>query len=150
MDSLYGGTGNDTLDGGTGTYSDLLMGGDDTDTADYSARTAALTITLDDPAWDGEAGEKDTVMYCEIVFGGSGNDTITGNADPNRLEGRAGDDRLFGGNGADHLLGGWGADYLDGGDDGVNDRLEGQQNGDTFVKNKIDTIMDLGAGDVIV
>ncbi|MBI5430677.1 MAG: hypothetical protein HY938_09520, partial [Nitrosomonadales bacterium] len=43
-DSLYGESGNDTLIGGTG--SNLLDGGVGSDTADYSAETGALNVTL--------------------------------------------------------------------------------------------------------
>jgi Ca2+-binding RTX toxin-like protein len=150
MDFLHGFVGNDTLDGGTGLHSDTLFGGDGTDVADYSARTAPLTITLDNSAWDGEAGEKDIVNYCEVVYGGSGNDSITGNVDPNKLEGRGGDDSLYGGNGADYLIGGSGNDHLDGGADGAIDTLFGQQGADTFVRNVIDSIQDLTVEDRIV
>src|SRR3954447_4939149 len=53
------GAGADTLKPGTGA--DVLSGGAGIDLADYSARTGDLTITLDDHAGDGEAGEGDNV-----------------------------------------------------------------------------------------
>ena len=43
-DALYGGTGNDTLTGGAGN--DALFGGADTDTADYTASTLGVTVSL--------------------------------------------------------------------------------------------------------
>jgi Ca2+-binding RTX toxin-like protein len=150
LDALHGGTGNDSLDGGLGTYADILDGGDDIDIADYSLRTMPLNITLDNPAWDGEASEKDTVVYCEVVFAGSGDDRITGNSDPNRLEGRGGKDSLFGGNGADQLYGGFGDDYLDGGNDNCRDSLWGENGNDTFVRNGMDVMVDRIIGETII
>ena len=54
---LTGGEGNDVLDGGGGA--DTLGGGEGYDLADYSARTAPVSLTLDGAANDGEAGEQD-------------------------------------------------------------------------------------------
>ena len=52
----------------------------------------------------------------ENCIGGSGNDSVTGNAADNRLYGRAGADTLLGGAGDDRLNGGAGADRLEGGE----------------------------------
>jgi Ca2+-binding RTX toxin-like protein len=51
----------------------------------------------------------------ENVFGGSGNDVLTGDAKANLLYGADGADTLSGGGGADYLDGGAGVDTLDGG-----------------------------------
>ena len=51
----------------------------------------------------------------ENATGGSGDDTISGNAAANVLNGNGGDDQLFGLDGNDTLIGGVGADVLDGG-----------------------------------
>lgn len=108
-DTIFGSGGNDTLVGDVGK--DSLVGGDDTDTADYSARTAALTIDLDDVDDDGEAGEGDNVSSTiEIVLGGSGNDSLTGNALGQTLVGNGGTDTLTGLAGDDQLLGRDGVD----------------------------------------
>ena len=50
------------------------------DVADYSRRSAPLTVTLNDGVRDdGEAGEGDTVDWgVEGVLGGSGDDLIVG------------------------------------------------------------------------
>jgi serralysin len=53
--------------------------------------------------------------FIENAFGGSGNDSITGNLRDNRLEGRAGNDTLIGGDGNDSLYGGPGIDDMFGG-----------------------------------
>jgi Ca2+-binding RTX toxin-like protein len=127
IDTLKGGAGDDTLNGGagddifsTGTAddgSDILVGGDGTDTADYSTRSAALTITVDAVADDGESGEGDTVSAdIEIVKGGSAADDITGSASANTIYGGAGADILAGGGGNDTLYGEAGDDTFDEGD----------------------------------
>jgi serralysin len=67
-----------------------------------------------------------TDLHFESVIGGSGNDTLFGNAAGNSLTGNSGhdilvgadgDDQLLGGAGRDILIGGLGIDALDGGDD---------------------------------
>jgi Ca2+-binding RTX toxin-like protein len=138
-DALNGGDGNDMLDAGTG--SDFLSGGAGQDRAVYATRTAGVTVSLDNVANDGAAGEKDDVRSdIEDVAGGSGNDTLTGDKDANLLignggadklygldgndvlDGGSGDDQLYGQNGNDLLDGGVGTDYLSGGNgtgDGV-------------------------------
>ena len=83
-DSVQGGAGNDTLHGGTGA--DTLAGGAGTDTADYGARAAPLTVTLDGGANDGETGENDNARAdVENVIGGAGDDSLVGSAAANVL-----------------------------------------------------------------
>lgn len=101
-DTLIGGDAGDTLIGGPGA--DTMSGGGGIDVLDYSDRTNPLTITLDDKADDGEAGENDKdAPDIEIVNGGSGNDTITGSDVDNILNGNGGNDTLNGGAGDDAL-----------------------------------------------
>jgi Ca2+-binding RTX toxin-like protein len=50
-----------------------------------------------------------------FVFGGSGNDSLTGDSGDNVLIGNGGDDSLVGNDGRDLLIGGLGADMVDGG-----------------------------------
>ena len=66
----------------------------------------------------------------EHIFGGSGNDTLTGNTLNNTLNGNDGDDVLSGGDGNDTLNGGAGADTLNGGDG--NDALNGGAGADAL------------------
>jgi Ca2+-binding RTX toxin-like protein len=49
------------------------------------------------------------------LWGGPGNDVVSGLGGADRLFGDAGADRLYGGDGTDRLVGGTGADRLDGG-----------------------------------
>jgi Ca2+-binding RTX toxin-like protein len=113
---LSGGPGGDVLDGSLGA--DVLAGGPGFDAVDYSRRTAAVTVAFDAVASDGEAGEGDLVSTdMEDAYGGSGNDTLTGNQVDNLLAGGPGSDLIAGGAGNDFLLGEAGGDRLDGGAD---------------------------------
>src|SRR5581483_1350275 len=108
---LQGGAGNDTLDGGLGA--DSLFGGTGIDTATYASRTNRVVVLLDGAPNDGEPGEGDNVRAdVENVVGGSGDDSLIGDANANVLGGGAGDDVLDGQLGADMLNGGAGADTV--------------------------------------
>ena len=105
-DHLDGGEGNDILDGDTANAvffdpePDDLIGGDGIDLADYSGRSANLTIDIPEPppnpiilpaANDGQAGEGDRVYSSiENVDGGGGSDAITGSSATNVLNGGSG------------------------------------------------------------
>jgi Ca2+-binding RTX toxin-like protein len=104
-DQLGGGPGDDQLFGGGGA--DNFQGADGFDFADYSRRFGFdLTITIDNVANDGAAGEGDNVIdTVEGVVGSSANDTITGSSAANTL---------FGGPGTDTLVGAGGRDLMDG------------------------------------
>jgi hypothetical protein len=122
-DYFFGGAGDDLLDGGLGA--DFLSGGDGRDRADYSARTAPVTISADGLWNDGQAGEADNVATTiEDLAGGSGDDTLAGGAAANQLLGGDGADALTGGDGGDAIDGGAGTDKIDagGGDDAVHTR----------------------------
>ncbi len=111
-DVLNGDDGDDVLEGGSA--GDSFVGGAGVDTADYSARTVALTIDLDGAADDGETVENDNVRPdVERLLGGSGDDTLTGNNAVNVLSGGAGNDLLDPGRGAgDQLIGGLDVDTV--------------------------------------
>jgi uncharacterized delta-60 repeat protein len=146
-DTLDGGAGDDTLDGGAGTAADDFRGGPGVDTADYSARTTTLNLSLDAVANDGEAGENDSLSQVEKVRGGSGNDRITAVsfvADGYAFFGNAGDDELIGTNISDALWGGSGNDYLDGVD--ANDYLNGGAGNDTLIGGQGDDALDDTSG----
>lgn len=112
-DTIYGGSGNDAL------YPDpnpvggeSYWGGSDNDTVSYSGQSESFTISLDDVANDGMAGETDNVHTdVENVYGGTGSDTITGSSAANVLVGAAGAGELATG-GVDTISGGAGNDIL--------------------------------------
>jgi Ca2+-binding RTX toxin-like protein len=109
--TVNGSTGDDTLNEGpdaNGPSSETFNGGAGTDTVDYSARTAALTITMDGATASGDSAQSEADVIgtdVENVYGGSAADTIVGNDNDNDLEGNGGGDTICGGNGNDTLLG---------------------------------------------
>ena len=140
-DWLAGGLGNDHIDGdgancvvaSTGVYaSDLCTSGAaaasgtaGANVLDFSDRTAAVKVDLSDPASDqiGVLGEKDIVVNCSNIRGGSGADTLTGDSGNNMIWGGPGDDTIRGGGGDDTLNGDMGNDTISG--DAGNDTIYG-------------------------
>jgi Ca2+-binding RTX toxin-like protein len=112
----FGLGGDDTFVGDSG--SDSFSGGPGFDTISYANRTQAynagpVTVTLDDAANDGRAGENDNVMSdVEHVIGTAADDRLTGSPGADTLEGGDGNDIIDGGSGADTLLGGAGDDVI--------------------------------------
>jgi Ca2+-binding RTX toxin-like protein len=105
---LDGGSGNDILIGGAGA--DTLIGGAGTDRASYTTSTLALVASLASAAGNTGDAAGDTYSGIENLTGGSGNDTLTGDAAANAIDGGNGNDTLIGGAGADALTGGAGTD----------------------------------------
>jgi Ca2+-binding RTX toxin-like protein len=113
--------------------------------ADYDVQSMAGAAVSD-------FGQSGIVMY-----GTSGDNSLTGSIKDDVLLGAAGDDRLSGGKGRDQLIGGEGEDTLIGGAGG--DNLQGGLSNDTFVFTKAadsfgstsnrDTIADFRRGDEI-
>ena len=139
-DVLCGLAGNDTFQGRGGD--DLVFAGAGTDTLSYAASTGAMVVDLGAQALTGatarqkglagdgadRATEVEQVVgtrYADTItgsstladglWGGAGNDVVSGLGGADRLFGDAGADRLYGGDGTDRLVGGTGADRLDGG-----------------------------------
>ena len=124
-DVLIGLAGDDELDGmqGDDTYVFANNGGFDvikeaasagTDTFDFSALTSNMTVNLGvttkQPVHGSAVLEIHNATAIENVVGGSGNDTIAGNALGNNLNGGPGNDTLNGATGHDTLVGGHGND----------------------------------------
>ena len=126
IEMLHGGDGNDTLvttdkwcdrfygDAGDDVFrsSQKLacnggsQGGPGSDTFDFSNRSEAVTATAGSAQYAG----------IENFIGGSGNDSLTGDAGPNRLVGGPGNDVLTGLGGDDSFDPGTGRDRIGGGD----------------------------------
>src|SRR5436190_7903892 len=77
--------------------------------------------------------ETNGVLPQANIFGGAGNDTLTGGSANDFLFGDAGDDRLLGKGGADFLFGGTGNDTLTGG--AGNDQVFGEAGNDRMIWN---------------
>jgi len=183
-DLLFGGAGNDTLIGGAGDDqvfgeagndrmiwnpgdgSDLFEGGDGTDTAEVNGGNASETFTI---VANGSRVRFDRVSPAPffldigttenlVVNANGGDDTITagnglaglikltidGGAGNDTISGGDGDDKLLGGDGNDLIIGGRGNDtaLLGAGDDTFvwnpgdgSDVVEGQDGTDTLVFN---------------
>ncbi len=140
-DSLDGGTGNDTfVESATTSGADTYIGGSGADSLDYRARTVGIRLDLDNGADDGQTFEHDNARSdVEYVYGGSGNDVLTGNLYANRVFGGAGNDSLNGLGGADVLDGGRGNDTIYG-RDGGRDTLLGGTGTDRAHRDAIDTV----------
>ncbi|WP_181019817.1 calcium-binding protein [Nonomuraea typhae] len=108
---VSGGAGNDLIFSGPGRHT--IDGGLGTDTVSYAGRVAAVTVKLA-ACPCGEAGENDGLPGIENVTGGSGADTIEGNAAANVLSGGAGNDTIMGWDGDDSVYGGAGDDFVSG------------------------------------
>ena len=114
-DSLTGGAGDDTLAGEAGN--DVLDGGDGIDVIDFSAIGAEdLSITVTDATVTTAAFGTDTLTSIEGIFGGAGNDSLTGDGNTNRMNGGAGNDTISTAGGNDTIIGSTGNDSLDAGD----------------------------------
>jgi serralysin len=132
-DDLFGGAGRDSLAGGAGA--DFLAGGRDLDLmTGGSGNDTFLVADTGDRVVEAAGGGADTILSyaaCTIAAkverlvligsaairgtGGTGADSLDGNAAANVLAGGAGADRLDGNGGADRLLSGGGRDSLTGG-----------------------------------
>ena len=111
---FIGNASNDTFKGSSGA--DIFDGGGGLNVADYSAETAALDVNLQSNVNTGGGAQGDRLYNIQTLLGGSGNDTLTGDASrATTLQGNAGNDSLLGGSGDDRLQGDAGDDRLDGG-----------------------------------
>ena len=143
---LSGGGGDDTLIGAGGI--DTLNGGAGSDTADFSDKTTAVIATLNGATQItvkvGGAAE-DKLINIENLIGGSGNDSLTGDALANILSGGNGNDVLNGAAGSDTINGGSGNDLLTGG--AGNDAINGGDNVDTasFADKTTSVVITLSA-----
>ena len=118
---IFGGHGDDFLTGSfvndrfmVGMGNDIINGGSGSDTADFSDKSSALTITLNaGKSTVNVDGETVTLISIENLKGGSGSDKLTGNSAANVLAGGSGNDVLKGDAGSDILEGGDGSDTAD-------------------------------------
>ena len=139
---------NATFSPGTGLLSVL---GDNDDNIIVTSRDAAGQILVNDGAVSIGGGQPTVANTAEIdVFGQNGDDTITldeanGALPAARLFGGTGNDVLTGGSGADQLFGDAGNDILNG--NGGNDQLFGGTGNDVVNGGKGSDVAVLGKGD---
>lgn len=161
------------------TYYETIWDTGGRDTYDASSQTSNVHLDLQPGSWSnvgstiqmyGAAGnvvgtKTETVftppeVTIEKAIGGSGDDTLTGNAAANVLIGNAGDDKILGGQGADTLRGNAGDDTVRGGDgsdvvwagadDRGDDNVDGGAGADSIAGGLGDDFLVGGAGaDVI-
>jgi Ca2+-binding RTX toxin-like protein len=150
-DIVDGGAGDDLIIGGDGAGDDTYQGGDGSDTVSYASTSQGVTANLASGTASGVEIGTDTLISVANLIGGTGNDSLTGDAIGNLLDGAAGDDFIQGGGGNDTLQGGAGNDTIDGGanDTGIGDRLSFSNAATginfTLVQSSSDTMVDLGA-----
>ena len=137
-DTIAGGGGNDILVAGYGN--DVVNGQAGLDYFDARAITTAVVVDLGAGTATGADIGSDTLFNIEAVYGGSGNDTITGSAADNMLYGLGGDDMLSGDVGNDTLVGGQGNDTLNGG--AGNDTESGGNGNDIFIASLGDDVLN--------
>ena len=142
-DSLFGGKGNDIVQGGVGT--DYMTGDADFDEVSYVDHFQPVTVALNSSANNGQPAENDFVgQSFEVLRGGGGNDTLTGNAGVNVIFGETGDDLIRAGAGHDVVDGGYGKDRVWGQDD--NDKIDGSYGDDELFAGKGEDTVVGGAG----
>ncbi len=105
-DTLIGDSGRNRMQGGLGD--DSLDGGAGIDAVDYYESQSGVSVNLATGVVSGDRGN-DTITNFENVWGGFGNDTLTGNAEDNVLQGRGGDDFIDGGAGGFDVVNFFGA-----------------------------------------
>lgn len=93
IENLTGGSGNDTLEGNGGA--NVLDGGAGIDTASYQHSTNTVKASLSNPvSFNSGDAWGDTYINIENLTGGSGDDTLEGNASANVLDGGTGNDTV--------------------------------------------------------
>jgi Ca2+-binding RTX toxin-like protein len=162
-DSLYGGAGHDTLSGGSGA--DHMAGGDGNDVyiVDHAGDTVVelagqgidqvyvsvssftLADTLENLTFQGYGAFQGTGNdSANVIYGGSGNDTLSGLGGDDEIRAGSGNDIVSGGAGDDLVVGGSGADVMTGGSGADLFRISSYESG---VGTAADRITDFVSGE---
>ena len=146
-DLVRGGAGDDLFEDEPGA--DRFEGGDGfdrhaVDVTDDGGRAQDVTVTIDDVANDGEAGESDDIRtdvedVGALGGGNSGRATLVGDADVNVLTGGPGNDTIDGGAGGDVLNGSGGDDVIEA-REGDGDRINCGSGTDTARVDLLDEV----------
>ncbi|MEO9894804.1 MAG: DUF4214 domain-containing protein [Paracoccaceae bacterium] len=131
----------------TGFESAVGNNGNDIFTAEGSNISVALFGGAGDDTLSG--GNTADTFFGSIgddsIFGGAGQDTANGGNGNDRIDGETGDDSLLGGSGDDTIIGGIGDDTLAGGEG--DDSINGDTEDDVLVGGKGNDTLIGGAGD---
>jgi Ca2+-binding RTX toxin-like protein len=110
IENAVGSSSNDSFV--SGAAANVIDGGDGTDTVDYSASAAGVSVSLINATGTGGNAQGDSLTKIENLTGSGHRDTLTGENGVNILLGGAGNDTLKGAGGADTLNGGTGLDTV--------------------------------------
>lgn len=134
---LYGGLGNDTLNGNDGDDTlegsdgaDALNGGAGIDFASYANSTTGLSVDLSNSGRNSREALGDTHTSIENLIGSKHADDLRGTGSANEIHGGKGDDFILARSGNDVVYGGAGNDRLEGGNG--DDTLEGGNGADVL------------------
>ena len=125
---LWGGNGNDIIDGGAGDDTFVIDSASDRIIENTSEGTDLIQSSV---TYRVSRNVENLTLTGKGNISGYGNslaNTLTGNDKANKLYGKSGDDKLYGGSGADKLYGQEGDDKLYGGSSA--DKLYGQEGDD--------------------
>ena len=116
---LVGGAGSDTFKfvNNSALLNGTIDGGSGTNALNYGGTTKPTFINLGTGQATGVTSTTSTGVVTNIqnVFGGTGNDYLTGSAASNVMDGGSGDDTMSGLGGNDIMVGNYGADNMNGG-----------------------------------
>ena len=116
---IVGGAGSDTFKfiNNSALLNGTIDGGSGTNALNYGGTTKPTFINLGTGQATGVTSTTSTGVVTNIqnVFGGTGNDFLTGSAASNVMDGGAGDDTMSGLGGNDIMVGNYGADNMNGG-----------------------------------
>ena len=113
LDRLYGQAGGDFLQLRDATAGDVADGGDGFDRMEYSGSAAGEVMDASGGDLIVNGVTVDLIGIEALgLYGGDGDDALTGSAGDDLLDGSAGDDELYGGEGRDTLEGSGGLDRL--------------------------------------
>jgi Ca2+-binding RTX toxin-like protein len=100
-------SGNNDIYPGIGSHDDII-GGSGITAVVYAGRTAPISVTLDNKANDGQAGEDDNIhSNVQEIYGGNGGDHLIGDLQPG-----APSETIVGGSGNNYIVGGSGSNYI--------------------------------------
>jgi Ca2+-binding RTX toxin-like protein len=153
-DLLFGGGGNDYVTSGEGEDRSFGEAGDDTviggDGNDYVDGGSDDDLLIGNDGIDTLLGDSGNDYLGggdgdDLIMGGSGNDSVLGGEGNDYVNGSDGDDQVFGGGGVDVVIGEAGNDYLNG-EEG-NDIVFGDAGNDTVLGGNGNDYLAGGAGD---